>query len=134
MNLQEVVFEKGLSTLFKRMEIILDPAILKKLSDEVVISAKIADITKVENTISQVWPGLNICDIKIDIKSQTVEFKLYGECWVPEKYACFVLFKDTYSLKETEEYNCHKVIEERYADKYYLPLNLFNEGIEMEIV
>lgn len=135
MNLQEIVFEKGFHTLLKRMETILDSATLKKLSDEIVVFAKITDMTEVKNTISRAWPGLNISNVEINIKSQTVDFALYGECWIPKKYTNFILFKDTYSLEKTEEYDCHRVIEEKDAEKrYHLPLNFFNEGIEMEII
>lgn len=133
-NLQEIVLEKGFNTLLKRMETILDSAALKKLSDEVIVSAEITDLEKVKNTISRVWPGLNISDVKIEIKTQTVGFRLWGECWIPEKYANFILFSTAYSLEKTEECDYHRVIKEENADKYHLPLNLFNEGIEMEIV
>lgn len=134
-NLQEIVFEKGLNTLLKRMETLLDSITLERISEEVVVSARITDLEKVKNTISQAWPGLNISNVEINIKSQTVDFALYGECWVPRKYANFILFKNTYSLEKTEEYDSHRVIEEKDAEKrYHLPLNFFNEGIEMEIV
>jgi hypothetical protein len=134
MNLQEIVLEKGFNTLLKRMETILDSATLKRISEEVVVSAEITDLEKVKNTISQIWPGLNIKDIRIDIRSQSVKFRLWGECWVPKKYSSFILFKDNYSLEKTEECDYHHVIKEEYADQYSLPLNLFNEGIKMEIV
>lgn len=135
MNLQEIVFERGLNTLFKRMEAVLDSVTLERISKEVVVSAKITDLEKVKHTISQAWPGLNISNVEIEIKSQTVDFALYGECWVPKKYSSFILFKDNYSLEKTEECDYHYVIKEEYAEKrYHLPLNFFNEGIEMEIV
>lgn len=79
--------------------------------------------------------GLNISNVEIEIKSQTIGFALYGECWVPKKYSSFILFKDNYSLEKTEEYDCHRVVEEKDAERrYHLPLSFFNEGIEMEIV
>lgn len=131
--LKDQVNNCGLNALLRRMEIILPSYTLKDLTNPVVVSATIVDMDAVIRKIKETWTIFNIKDIKVNLKSQKVDFKVYGKCYIPEKYKTFVLMK--WSATQTEECNYLEEIEEKYAQEKTLPLTAFiNNGITMEIV
>lgn len=130
--LKEQVCERGINTLLKRMETLLDSSDLGKLIQPMIVSAEITDIEEVVRTIKSKYTCFDIKDIKLDLSSQTVSFRVYGSCYVPEKYRGLILL--TWSATQTEECNYLKTIEEEYAEKEFMPLNMFTKGIKLEIV
>ena len=131
--LKDQVYNCGLNTLLRRMEILLPSYELKTLTNPVVVSATIVDMDAVISKIKETWTVFNIKDVKIDLKSQRVDFKVYGKCYIPEKYKSYVLM--SWSPVKTEECNSLEEIEEKYAQEKALPLTAFiNNGITMEIV
>lgn len=81
-TLKQLVYEKGLQTLLKRMEVVLSCRDLRTLTSNVIVSATIVDMDAVVR-------------------------KIYGSCYIPEKY----------------------------AEEKALPLaNFVNNGIEVEII
>lgn len=131
--LKDQVYKCGLNTLLRRMEIILPSYELKALTNPVIVSAIIVDMDAVIRKIKETWTIFNIKDVKVDLKSQEVNFKVYGKCYIPEKYKTFVLMD--WSATQTEECNYLEEIEEKYAQEKTLPLTVFiNSGITMEIV
>ena len=131
--LKDQVYEYGLSTFLKRMAIILPSYELKALTNPVIVSATIVDMGAVIRKIKETWTIFTIKEVKIDLKSQRVCFKVYGKCYIPEKYRSYVLM--TWSATQTEECNYLEEIDEKYAQEEELPLAAFiNNGIMMEIV
>lgn len=131
--LKDQVNNYGLNTLLRRMEIILPSYTLEDLTNPVVVSAAIVDIDAVISKIKETWTIFNIKDVKVDLKSQRVCFRIYGKCYIPEKYKSYVLM--SWSPVKTEECNYLEEIEEKYAQEKTLPLTEFiNNGIIMEIV
>ena len=131
--LKDQVYEYGLSTFLRRMEILLPSYELKALTNPVVVSATIVDMDAVIRKIKETWTIFNIKDVKIDLKSQRVTFKVYGKCYIAEKYKTYVLMD--WSATQTEECNYLEEIDEKYAQEKTLPLTAFiNSGITMEIV
>lgn len=131
--LKDQVNECGLNALLRRMEIILPSYTLKDLTNPVIVSATIVDMDAVIRKIKETWTTFNIKDVKIDLTSQRVCFKIYGKCYIPEKYKSYVLM--SWSPVKTEECNYLEEIEEQYAQEKTLPLTAFiNNGITMEIV
>ena len=105
---------------------------VKKLNP-VIVSATIVDMGAVIRKIKETWTIFTIKEVKIDLKSQRVCFKVYGKCYIPEKYRSYVLM--TWSATQTEECNYFNEIDEKYAQEKELPLTAFiNNGIMMEIV
>ena len=133
--LKDQVYNCGLNTLLRRMEIILPSYELEALTNPVIAAATIVDMTAVINKIKETWATFNIKDVKVDLKSQRVYFKIYGKCYIPEKYKAYVLMNLSWSPVKTEECNYLEEIEEQYAQEKTLPLTAFiNSGITMEIV
>ena len=131
--LKDQVYKCGLNTLLRRMEVVLPNYELKALTNPVIVSATIVNIDAVISKIKETWTTFNIKDVKIDLKSQRVTFKIYGKCYIPEKYRSYVLM--TWSATQTEECNYFEEIDEKYAQENELPLTAFiNNGIMMEIV
>ena len=130
--LKEQVCEQGINTLLKRMETLLDSSDLRKLIQPMIVSAEITDMEEVVNTIKSKYTCFDIKDVKLNLSSQTVSFKVYGSCYVPKKYRGLVLL--TWSATQTEECNYLKTIEEKYAEKESMPLSMFTKGIKVEIV
>ena len=131
--LKDQVYKCGLNTLLRRMEILLPSYELEALTNPVIVSATIVDMDAVISKIKETWTIFNIKDVKIDLKSQRVTFKVYGKCYIPEKYRSYVLM--TWSTTQTEECNYLEEIDEKYAQEKTLPLTAFiNSGITMEIV
>ena len=131
--LKDQAYNCGLNTLLRRMEILLPSYELKALTNPVVVSATIVDMDAVISKIKETWTIFNIKDVKVDLKSQRVDFKVYGKCYIPEKYKSYVLM--SWSPVKTEECNYLEEIDEKYAQEKTLPLTAFiNNGITMEIV
>ena len=131
--LKDQVYNCGLNTLLRRMEILLPSYELKALTNPVIVSATIVDMDAVIRKIKETWTTFNIKDVKVDLTSQRVCFKIYGKCYIPEKYKSYVLM--TWSATQTEECNYFEEIDEKYAQENALPLTAFiNNGIMMEIV
>lgn len=131
--LKEQVYEQGLNTLLRRMEIILPSYKLKALTNPVIISATIVDMDAVIRKIKETWTIFNIKDVRVDMKSQRVNFKVYGKCYIPEKYKMYILME--WAETQTEECNYLKEVEEKYAQENTLPLTKFiNNGIAIEMV
>lgn len=131
--LKDQVNNCGLNTLLRRMEIILPNYELKALTNPVIVSATIVDMDAVISKIKETWTTFNIKDVKVDLTSQRVCFKVYGKCYIPEKYKSYVLM--SWSPVKTEECNYLEEIDEKYAQEKTLPLTEFiNNGITMEIV
>ena len=130
---KEQVYKQGLNTLLKRMEVILPCYELKALTNPVIVSATIVDMDAVICKIKETWTIFNIKDVKVDLKSQIVNFKVYGKCYIPEKYRTYILM--TWAETQTEECNYLEEIEEKYAQEHSLPLTKFiNNGIVIEMV
>lgn len=130
--LKEQVCEQGINTLLKRMETLLDSSDLRKLIQPMIVSAKITDMEEVVNTIKSKYTCFDIKDVKLNLSSQTVSFKIYGSCYIPKKYRSYILI--TWSATQTEECDCLKTIEEKYAEEESMPLSMFTKGIKIEIV
>lgn len=130
--LKEQICEQGINTLLKRMETLLDSSDLRKLIQPMIVSAEITDMEEVVNTIKSKYTCFDIKDVKLNLSSQTVSFRIYGSCYVPKKYIGYVLI--TWSATQTEECDCLKTIEEKYAEKESMPLSMFTKGIKIEIV
>lgn len=130
--LKEQVCEQGINTLLKRMETLLDSSDLRKLIQTMIVSAEITDMEEVVNTIKSKYTCFDIKDVKLNLSSQTVSFKIYGSCYVPKEYRDYILL--TWSATQTEECDYLKTIEEKYAEKESMPLSMFTKGIKIEIV
>ena len=130
--LKEQVCERGINTLLKRMETLLDSSDLRKLIQPIIVSAEITDIEEVVKTIKSKYTCFDIKDVKLNLSSQAVSFRVYGSCYVPQEYRSLVLL--TWSATQTEECDYLKTIEEKYAEKETMPLNIFTKGIKLEIV
>ena len=135
-NFKNLVFEQGFVTLFKRMQAILDCGTMRRLLSPQVIDAKITDMQSVETIIKKKWPVFNIKDIEINLKSQTVSFKIWGgPYWIPKDYRSYIIFQNDWSPVETERCNYQRTTEEQYAEKNLLPISEFiGNGIEATIV
>lgn len=130
-TLKQLVYEKGLQTLLKRMEVVLSCRDLRTLTSNVVVSATIVDMDAVVRKIKEEWSVFEIKDVRV--VSQSVFFKIYGSCYIPEKYRRYIVMD--WSATQTEECNYLKEIKEEYAEEKALPLaNFVNNGIEVEII
>ena len=131
--LKDQVNNCGLNALLRRMEIILPSYELKAITNPVIVSATIVDMNAVIQKIKETWTVFKIKNVEVDLKSQRVCFKVYGKCYIPEKYKSYVLM--SWSPVKTEESNSLEEIEEKYAQEKTLPLTAFiNNGMTMEIV
>lgn len=130
--LKEQVCERGINTLLKRIETLLDSSDLRKLIQPMIVSAEITDMKEVIKTIKSKYTCFDIKDIKLNLSSQAISFRVYGSCYVPQEYRSLVLL--TWSATQTEECDYLKTIEEKYAEKEAMPLNMFTKGIKLEIV
>lgn len=120
-ELKQLVYEKGLQTLLKRMEGYRD---LRTLTNNVIVSATIVDMDAVVRKIKEEWS-----DVRVNLVSQSVSFKIYGNCYIPEKYRGYIVMD--WSATQTEKYL--QEVKEEYAEA--LPLaNFVNNGIEIEII
>lgn len=134
-KLKELVYNEGLNTLLSRMEIIFSSHDMSKLNKPVIVAAHIESEEVVLKAIEQVWhpAAFTIKNVKINLAKQTVDFEIYGHCYVPFKYSGYILLK--YSLYKTEECDHYYVISEEYAQEQSLPLlDFINKGIELKIV
>lgn len=131
--IKEQVCEKGLNTLLKRMQVIFTEYDLKQLTKPMIVSAEIVDLEKVISKIKQTYTCFDIKDVKIDLKGQNVKFKIYGSCFIPEKYRGYIIME--WSPVQTEACNYCKTIKEEYAEENVLPISNFVEsGIKVEIL
>ena len=130
--LKEQVCEQGLNALLKRMTTLLSSSELRKLMQPVIVSAEITNTDEVINTIKSKYTCFNIKDVKLDLSKQIVLFKIYGSCFIPERFRSYVVM--TWSATQTEECNYVKTIEEKYAEEKSMPLSMFTKGIKIEIV
>lgn len=130
--LKEQVCERGINILLKKMETLLDSSDLRKLIQPMIVSAEITNMEEVVRIIKSKYICFDIKDIKLNLSSQTVSFRVYGSCYVPQEYRSLVLL--TWSATQTEECDYLKTIEEKYAEKEAMPLNMFTKGIKLEIV
>lgn len=132
-TLKQLVYEKGLQTLLKRMEVVLSCRDLRTLTSNVIVSATIVDMDAVVRKIKEKWSVFEIKDVRVNLVSQSVSFKIYGNCYIPEKYRGYIVMD--WSATQTEECNYLKEIKEEYAEEKALPLaNFVNNGIEVEII
>lgn len=132
-TLKQLVYEKGLQTLLKRMEVVLSCRDLRTLTSNVIVSATIVDMDAVVRKIKEEWSVFEIKDVRVNLVSQSVSFKIYGSCYIPEKYRGYIVMD--WSATQTEEYNYLNEIKEEYAEEKALPLaNFVNNGIEVEII
>ena len=130
--LKEQVCEHGINTLLKRMQTLLRPCELRNLSQLVVVSAEITDMEEVVKTIKSKYTCFNIKDIELDLPKQMVSFKIYGSCYIPERYKSYIVA--TWSETQTEECNYLNIIKEEYAEKNVMPLSMFTKGIKIEMI
>lgn len=132
-TLKQLVYEKGLQTLLKRMEVVLSCRDLRTLTSNIIVSATIVDMDTVVRKIKEEWSVFEIKDVRVNLVSQSVFFKIYGSCYIPEKYRGYIVMD--WSATQTEECNYLKEIKEEYAEEKALPLaNFVNNGIEVEII
>lgn len=132
-TLKQLVYEKGLQTLLKRMEVVLSCRDLRTLTSNVIASVTIVDMDAVVRKIKEEWSVFGIKDVRVNLVSQSVSFKIYGSCYIPEKYRGYIVMD--WSATQTEEYNYLNEIKEEYAEEKALPLADFvNNGIEVEII
>lgn len=75
-TLKQLVYEKGLQTLLKRMEVVLSCRDLRTLTSNVIVSVTIVDM-------------------------DTVVRKIYGSCYIPEKYRGYIVMD--WSATQTEK-------------------------------
>ena len=132
-TLKQLVYEKGLQTLLKRMEVVLSCRDLRTLTSNVIVSVTIVDMDTVVRKIKEEWSVFGIKDVRVNLVSQSVSFKIYGSCYIPEKYRGYIVMD--WSATQTENYNYLNEIKEEYAEEKALPLaNFVNNGIEVEII
>lgn len=132
-TLKQLVYEKGLQTLLKRMEVVLSCRDLRTLTSNVIVSVTIVDMDTVVRKIKEEWSVFGIKDVRVNLVSQSVSFKIYGSCYIPEKYRGYIVMD--WSATQMEKYNYLNEIKEEYAEEKALPLaNFVNNGIEVEII
>lgn len=132
-TLKQLVYEKGLQTLLKRMEVVLNYRDLRTLANNVIVSATIVDMDAVVRKIKEEWSVFEIKDVRVNLTSQSVCFKIYGSCYIPEKYRGYIVMD--WSATQTDRYNYLNEIKEEYAEEKAMPLAIFiNNGIEIEII
>lgn len=140
MNVQEelrnFVNEQGINALLRRMEARINSYRMQDLLEPTIVDATITDMDKVLEIIKKKWTIFNIKDVSIDLKSQTVEFKIWGgPYWIPKEYSSYVIFPNEWSEQETEKYNYQRTTKEEYAEKNSIPLKEFvGNGVEVTIV
>lgn len=134
--LKNIVYNQGLNTLLQRMEVLLDFNTRKKLCSPVIVSAEIVDMDAVIAKIKETWPIFNIKDVRINLTSQTVDFKIWGgPYWINKKYSSFKVFDGEWSKVETEEFNYQRITKEEDAEMNTLPLDLFiGHGVEIKVI
>lgn len=132
--LKEQVCNQGLNTLLKRMEILLPVWQLRSLAEPTVVSAEITNMEEIVKTIKSEYTCFGIKDVKLNMGSQAISFKVYGSCYVPEKYKGYRLLNKAWSATQTEEYNYLRTIKEEYAEEMTMPITAFTNGIKVEIV
>lgn len=130
-TIKEQVCEKGINTLLKRMKALFSDYELSQLTKPLIVSAEIIDIEKVISIIKETYTCFEIKDVKINLKSQNVYFKIYGSCYIPEKYKGHIVME--WSPERTEECNYLKTIKEEYAEENVISLTKFiDNGIKVE--
>lgn len=129
--IREQVCEKGINTLLKRMKALFSDYELSQLTKPIIISAEIIDMEKVISIIKETYTCFEIKDVKINLKSQNVYFKIYGSCYIPEKYKGYIVME--WSPERTDECNYLKTIKEEYAEENVISLTKFiDNGIKVE--
>ncbi len=132
--LKEQVYNQGLNILLKRMEILLPVRQLKSLAEPTVVSAEITDMEEVVKTIKSEYTCFGIKDVKLDMSRQAVSFKIYGTCYIPEKYKGYIVLDKAWSATQTDECNYLNTIKEEHAEENTMPITAFTNGIKVEIV
>ena len=132
--LKDQVFNQGLNTLLKRMEVLIPEYKIRELVKPVIVSAEIFDIEEVVKTIKSEYTCFNIKDVELNMRSQVISFKVWGPCYVPERYRGYRILNGAWSATQTEECNYQKTIKEEYAEEMVMPITAFTGGIKVEIV
>ena len=133
-ELKDQVYNQGLNTLLKRMEVLIPEYKIRELVKPVIVSAEILDMEEVVKTIKSEYTCFSIKDVELNMRSQVISFKVWGSCYVPERYRGYRILNGAWSATQTEECNYQKTIKEEYAEEMVMPLNVFNNGIKVEIV
>ena len=131
-QLKQLFLTESLSTIIKRIQIIVPKYNLESVCRPVIVNAEIVDNQEVLEYIHSIWP-FNIKDIRIDINHQKLYFKIFGDCYVNKQYSSYILFENNFSLEPTEEFNYHKTIKEEYAEENAFDLKQV-PGIKLEYV
>ena len=132
--LKEQVYNQGLNILLKRMEILLPVWQLKSLAEPTVVSAEITDMEEVVKTIKSEYTCFSIKNVKLDMPSQAISFKIYGTCYIPERYRGYRVLNGAWSATQTDECNYLNTVKEEYAEENIMPITAFTNGIKIEIV
>lgn len=132
--LKDLVYNQGLNTLLKRMEVLIPEYKIRELVKPVIVFAEILDMEEVIRTIKSEYTCFSIKDVKLDMRSQVISFKIYGSCYVPEKYRGYRILNGAWSATQTEECDYQKIIKEEYAEEMIMPITAFTNGIKIEIV
>lgn len=132
--LREQVFNKGLNTLLKRLDVLIPEYKLQQLTKPTVISAELVDMEEVVRTIKSKYTCFGIKDVRIDILRQSVAFKIFGSCYIPNRYKGYRVLERGWSAVQTEEFDYLNVVEEKYAEENIMPITAFTSGIKVEIV
>lgn len=135
-TLKDIVYNQGLNTLLSRMEAVIDTNTLTRLCSPVIMSATIVDMDAVIAKIQEKWTIFNIKNVKINLKRQTVDFKIWGgPYWINKANSSYIIFDGAWSETETEEFNYQRTTEEQYAELNSLPLTSFvTNGIELKTI
>lgn len=132
--LKEQVYNQGLNTLLKRIEVLIPEYKIRELVKPVIVSAEILDMEEVVKTIKSEYTCFSIKDVELNMRSQVISFKVWGSCYVPERYRGYRLLSGAWSATQTEECNYLKTIKEEYAEEMVIPITAFTGGIKVEIV
>lgn len=132
--LKDQVYNQGLNTLLKRIKVLIPEYKIRELTKPAVVSAEILDMEEVIRTIKSEYTCFGIKDVRLNMESQAISFKVYGSCYIPEKYRGYRLLNGAWSAIQTEECNYQRTIKEEYAEEMIMPITAFTNGIKIEIV
>lgn len=132
--LKDQVYNQGLDTLLKRIEVLIPEYRIQELTKPTVVSAEILNMEEVIKTIKSKYTCFDIKDVKLNISEQVVVFKIYGSCYIPEKYKGYRVLNGGWSATQSDKYNHLNTIEEEYAEENTMPITSFTNGIKIEIV
>jgi len=128
------VYNQGLDTLLKRIEVLIPEYRIQELTKPTVVSAEILNMEEVIKIIKSKYTCFDIKDVKLNISEQVVVFKIYGSCYIPEKYKRYRVLNGGWSATQSDKYNYLNTIEEEYAEENTMPITSFTNGIKIEIV